>query len=73
MVVFRQCAKSNVWKDEVMKRAHVQSSLWPEPKTTDPWIVLNGYSLQSAQSFSNIFHRLICLWYRGPNHDRQAW
>jgi hypothetical protein len=54
----------------VAKRAQEQSLLKPEPKMSDPWIVLNGYSLSSVQDFSNILHKMICLWYRGPNHDR---
>ncbi|KAI6184099.1 Gamma-interferon-inducible lysosomal thiol reductase [Aphelenchoides bicaudatus] len=70
--IVMQCAKSPAWRQEVQQHAKAQASMFPEPAHSAPWVVVNGYSLSSVQQFQNLLHRLICLWYRGPNHNRQA-
>jgi hypothetical protein len=63
-----KCVESQQWRALAQSRATRQMGLWPEPKRSDPWLVINGYSLSSAQEYARILHRTICLWYRGPGH-----
>jgi hypothetical protein len=67
-----QCVRSGAWRRELELRAMAQQALRPEPRRADTWLVLNGYSLSTVQNFQNVLHRMICLWYRGPNHQRDA-
>ncbi|TKR73114.1 hypothetical protein L596_020464 [Steinernema carpocapsae] len=64
------CASSLEWRVHWRRRLQMEASLTPEPKSADPWIILNGFSLKSVQSHAHILHRMICAWYRGPGHSR---
>jgi hypothetical protein len=67
------CANTNEW--QTLSSARFQShqtKLQPHPKQSDPWLIINDHSLQSAQSYQRILHQTICLWYRGPQHNRDA-
>ncbi|KAI6242783.1 Gamma-interferon-inducible lysosomal thiol reductase [Aphelenchoides fujianensis] len=65
-----ECAKSNEWRGELAKRAAAHNAYWPVIPQKDPWLLVNGYSLPTAQFYLEDLHRLVCMWYRGPGHSR---
>uniref|UniRef100_A0A915D5R9 Uncharacterized protein n=1 Tax=Ditylenchus dipsaci TaxID=166011 RepID=A0A915D5R9_9BILA len=66
-----RCLDTQAWKQLTSQRAARQQALRPEPRRREPWILINGFSLESVQEHGHILHRMICLWYRGPNHNRE--
>uniref|UniRef100_A0A914CBC3 Uncharacterized protein n=1 Tax=Acrobeloides nanus TaxID=290746 RepID=A0A914CBC3_9BILA len=70
--VVLNCANSQEWRQFAGQRSLTHAQLKPEKKTSDPWLVINGWSLRSAQAYKPLLHRMACIWYRGPNHDRDS-
>uniref|UniRef100_A0A1I7Y5Z0 Saposin A-type domain-containing protein n=1 Tax=Steinernema glaseri TaxID=37863 RepID=A0A1I7Y5Z0_9BILA len=64
------CASTQEWRVYWRRRLQMEATLTPEPKSSDPWIIINGYSLKSMQTHSKLLHKMICTWYRGPGHNR---
>uniref|UniRef100_A0A914Y0F2 Uncharacterized protein n=1 Tax=Panagrolaimus superbus TaxID=310955 RepID=A0A914Y0F2_9BILA len=67
------CANTNEWQNLASSRSQSHRiKLQPHPKQSDPWLIINDHSMQSAQAYQKILHQTICLWYRGPYHNRDA-
>uniref|UniRef100_A0A914I0N4 Uncharacterized protein n=1 Tax=Globodera rostochiensis TaxID=31243 RepID=A0A914I0N4_GLORO len=66
------CTSAEIfWHQANERLAEAQfNALWPEQRHADPWIVLNELSLSSVQRYSLVLDQVVCLWYRGPGHDR---
>uniref|UniRef100_A0A7E4ZWC0 Saposin A-type domain-containing protein n=1 Tax=Panagrellus redivivus TaxID=6233 RepID=A0A7E4ZWC0_PANRE len=68
-----RCANSTEWQTYSAVRSDAQRlRLQPEPKRSDPWLVINGHSSSTVQHYQRHLHRTTCLWYRGNGHDRDA-
>jgi len=69
----QKCADTGEWEMySIIRGESHMLKFSPDPKKSDPWILINNHSLSSAQAYQRIIHYMICLWYRGPNHDRDA-
>lgn len=63
--------ESQEWRILAPLRLQKQKETFqPELPSATPWIIINNFSLRTVQLYAHILHRMICLWYRGAEHDR---
>ncbi len=72
VIIFSTCARGDEGSRLQTSAIIYRNSLTPELPTSTPWLVINDMSIQRAQMYQSIVNRLICIWYRGPGHDRSS-
>lgn len=66
----RQCAASPEWTQLSARRAAAEHTARADMGRRGYWITVNGFGTFTMQGYAHNLHRLVCLWYRGPGHDR---
>ncbi|CAD5210962.1 unnamed protein product [Bursaphelenchus okinawaensis] len=65
-----KCSRSAEWYQHSMRRTTLQSVYKVDLRVRDYQLIVNGHNIPSAQGLAHNLHKLVCLWYRGPGHDR---
>ncbi|CAD5215379.1 unnamed protein product [Bursaphelenchus xylophilus] len=65
-----KCSRSAEWYQYALRRATLQSVYKVDLRLRDYYVIVNGYNIGGVQGLNHNLHRLVCLWYRGPGHDR---
>lgn len=73
MFICRTCAHGNEGYQLHTASIDHMNSMKPEPplSSSSLWLVINDMSSQRAQIYQSTVDQMICMWYRGPGHDRQ--
>ncbi|CAJ0606136.1 unnamed protein product [Cylicocyclus nassatus] len=64
----QKCFDSKCGDELQLEAANVTDNAWPDKKTSVPWVIINGVSLESLQDKINNLAPQLCEWYNGSKN-----